>query len=61
MVLEEIREKLEKRILYTPGRMASVDVEDVGEAVFTLALDGVIIGQERVQSRTDHTFSKSNV
>lgn len=58
MVFEEIREK---RILYTPGRMASVDVEDVGEAVFTLALDGVIVGQERVQSRTDHTFSESNV
>lgn len=41
--------------------MASIDVEDVGEAVFTLALDGVIVGQERVQSRTDHTFSESNV
>lgn len=36
--------------------MASVDVEDVGEAVFTLSFDGVIVGQEWVQSRTDHTF-----
>jgi hypothetical protein len=35
-----------KRILYAPGWMPSIDVKHVGEAIFTLSLDGVIVGEE---------------
>jgi hypothetical protein len=36
----------EKRILYSPGWMASIDVQHIGEAIFTFSLDRIIIGKK---------------
>lgn len=35
-----------KRILYSPGWMASIDVQHIGEAIFALPLDGIIVGEK---------------
>jgi hypothetical protein len=35
-----------KRILYSPRWMASIDVEHIGEAIFTFSLDRIIVGKK---------------
>jgi hypothetical protein len=35
-----------KRILYAPWWMPSINVEYVCEAIFTLSLDGIIVGEK---------------